>query len=171
MVFVEGWGAGVTPFVSSPRVGVPPLDDGYTKAHLQIDLTIEGDHLLREIEALEVEKAKVEADLIDAYAALRPTETAVVVLEPRDVEPTAKLAYNSGYKPWDWTFMTGVYMDDLDAVFRDDAWQAAGILVAVGIALTLIVSLVVRNVERLVGDGSDNFMAKFRLSVRIVEGP
>jgi deazaflavin-dependent oxidoreductase (nitroreductase family) len=29
---------------------------------------------------------------LDAYAALRPTETAVVVLEPRDVEPTAKLA-------------------------------------------------------------------------------
>ena len=64
----------MTPFVSSPRVEVPPLDDGYTKAHLQIDLTIEGDHLLREIEALEVEKAKVEADLIDAYAALHSVE-------------------------------------------------------------------------------------------------
>lgn len=64
----------MTPFVSSPRVEVPPLDDGYTKAHLQIDLSIEGDHLLREIEALEVEKAKVEADLIDAYAALHSVE-------------------------------------------------------------------------------------------------
>ena len=77
--------------------------------------------------------------------------TSYLWAKPGEKEPTAKLAYNSSYKPWDWTFMTGLYLDDLDAVFVSDAWQAAGVLAAVGIALTLIVSMVVRNVERLVG--------------------
>ena len=68
----------MTPFVTAPRVGSAPdsasFDDTYTKAHLQIDLTIEGDRILREIEALEVEKAQVESELLDAYAALHSVE-------------------------------------------------------------------------------------------------
>ena len=67
----------MTPFLTSPRVGtfpLDPLDATYTKAHLQIDLTIEGDRILREIEALEVEKAQIESDLLDAYAALHTVE-------------------------------------------------------------------------------------------------
>ena len=68
----------MTPFVTSPRVGSAPdgapFDDTYTKAHLQIDLAHEGDRILREIEALEVEKAQVESDLLDAYAALHSVE-------------------------------------------------------------------------------------------------
>jgi hypothetical protein len=75
---VEREEVGVSPFLTSSRAGASPLDASldatYTKAHLQIDLTIEGDRLLREIEALEVEKAQVEADLIDAYAALHSVE-------------------------------------------------------------------------------------------------
>ncbi|CAN7202743.1 HNH endonuclease [Terrabacter sp. LjRoot27] len=68
----------MTPFLSPSRIGPSPadapFDETYTKAHLQIDLTIEGDRILREIEALEVEKAQVESDLLDAYAALHTVE-------------------------------------------------------------------------------------------------
>jgi methyl-accepting chemotaxis protein len=71
--------------------------------------------------------------------------------KPGEKEPIAKLAYNSSYKPWDWTFMTGVYMDDLDAVFHADLWQAIGLLAAIGVALTLTVGLVIRSLERAIG--------------------
>jgi methyl-accepting chemotaxis protein len=71
--------------------------------------------------------------------------------KPGEKEAITKLAYNSSYKPWDWTFMTGVYMDDLDAVFHADLWQSIGLLAAIGVALTLIVGLVIRSLERAIG--------------------
>lgn len=71
--------------------------------------------------------------------------------KPGEKDPVAKLAYSSSYKPWDWTFMTGLYMDDLDAVFYRDLWQAIGLLAVIGAALTSIVWLVIRNVEKAIG--------------------
>jgi methyl-accepting chemotaxis protein len=71
--------------------------------------------------------------------------------KPGEKEPIAKLAYNSSYKPWDWTLMTGLYMDDLDAVFHADLLQAIGLLAAIGIVLTSVVWLVIRSVERAIG--------------------
>ena len=71
--------------------------------------------------------------------------------KPGEKEPISKLAYNSTYKPWDWTFMTGVYMDDLDAVFKADLLQSVGLLLAIGVALTSISWLVIRSVERAIG--------------------
>jgi methyl-accepting chemotaxis protein len=52
------------------------------------------------------------------------------------------------YKPWDWTFITGLYLDDLEHAFIADLLKAALLLAAIGIALTAIVLLVVRNVSR-----------------------
>jgi methyl-accepting chemotaxis protein len=71
--------------------------------------------------------------------------------KPGEKEPIAKLAYNTSYQPWDWTFMTGLYMDDLDAVFKTDLWQAIALLAAIGLVLTAMVWLVVRSVERSIG--------------------
>ncbi len=68
----------VVPFLDSARPGLSPLERAlggtYSKADLQLDLTTEGDRILREVEALEREKARVEADLLDAYAALHSVE-------------------------------------------------------------------------------------------------
>jgi methyl-accepting chemotaxis protein len=77
--------------------------------------------------------------------------TSYLWAKPGEKEPIAKLAYNSSYKPWDWTFMTGVYMDDLDAVFYADLWQSVALLAVIGVALTLIVGLVIRSLERAIG--------------------
>ena len=71
--------------------------------------------------------------------------------KPGEKEPISKLAYNSTYKPWDWTFMTGVYMDDLDAVFKTDLLKSIGLLFAIGVALTAISWLVLRSVEHAIG--------------------
>lgn len=71
--------------------------------------------------------------------------------KPGEKEPIDKLAYNAPYKPWGWTFMTGVYMDDLRAEFTGDLWRAAGMLVLIGVILNGIVLLVLRNVQRSIG--------------------
>jgi methyl-accepting chemotaxis protein len=71
--------------------------------------------------------------------------------KPGEQHPIAKLSYNTSYMPWGWTFMTGMYMDDLDTVFHADLWQAIGLLAAIGIALTFTVGLVIRNLERAIG--------------------
>jgi methyl-accepting chemotaxis protein len=77
--------------------------------------------------------------------------TSYLWAKPGEKEPVQKLAYNIRYKPWDWTFMTGLYMDDLNAVFRVDVWKAIGLLAVIGLVLSALVWLVVRNVERAIG--------------------
>lgn len=71
--------------------------------------------------------------------------------KPGDTRSTRKLTYNSLYEPWNWTFQTGLYMDDLDAVFWADLIQAAALLVGIGLLLSAAIWLLVRNVERSIG--------------------
>ena len=62
-----------------------------------------------------------------------------------------KGAYVLTYKPWDWTFITGLYLDDLTDAFRADVWRALWVLGAIGVALTAIILLVARSIERSIG--------------------
>jgi len=57
-----------------------------------------------------------------------------------------KGAYVLTYKPWDWTFMTGLYMDDLHDAFVGDLWRAVVFLAICGVILSTIVLLVLRNI-------------------------
>lgn len=57
-----------------------------------------------------------------------------------------KGAYVLTYKPWDWTFMTGLYMDDLHDAFVGDLWRAVVFLAICGVVLSTIVLLVLRNI-------------------------
>ena len=57
-------------------------------------------------------------------------------------------AYVLTYKPWDWTFMTGLYMDDLHNAFVGDLWRAVVFLAICGVILSTIVLLVLRNITR-----------------------
>ncbi len=75
---------------------------------------------------------------------------------PKPGHPDQKLAFPKGsyiltYKPWDWTFMTGVYLDDLEQAFRQDLWRAGILLAVIGVALTAIIALVIRHIERSIG--------------------
>jgi methyl-accepting chemotaxis protein len=71
--------------------------------------------------------------------------------KPGDDKPVPKLAYDNSYKPWDWTFMTGLYVDDLDAAFYHDLAVAGALLGVIGIGLTVGNLLIVRNIERSIG--------------------
>ncbi|RZI39953.1 methyl-accepting chemotaxis protein [Herbaspirillum sp. HC18] len=62
-----------------------------------------------------------------------------------------KGSYVLAFKPWDWNFVAGVYLDDLsDATIRD-FWQAFVSLAFVGIFLNGAVLLVIRSLNKTVG--------------------
>ncbi|MEZ0004527.1 methyl-accepting chemotaxis protein [Sinorhizobium fredii] len=73
--------------------------------------------------------------------------------KPGAEQPVLKYSHVAGFKPWGWVVGTGVYADDLAAMFRERAWQVGGILAAAALAILLaalaIVRSVVRPVERL----------------------
>jgi methyl-accepting chemotaxis protein len=69
--------------------------------------------------------------------------------DPKQVFP--KGAYLLTYKPWDWTFITGLYLDDLQDAFIQNLWRSALLLLGIGIALSGIVLLVIRSTEKSLG--------------------
>lgn len=67
-----------------------------------------------------------------------------------------KGSYVTTYKPWDWSFVAGVYLDDLTDILVRDFWRAFAILAIIGIALNGSIFLVIRSVERSVGGDPDD---------------
>jgi methyl-accepting chemotaxis protein len=66
---------------------------------------------------------------------------------PGASEPSAKYGYAQGFEPWQWVIGTGVYVDDLDAIFmrrvRDAALWALGLIaVLIAVAIPLARGLV-----------------------------
>ncbi|PDT84266.1 methyl-accepting chemotaxis protein [Sinorhizobium sp. BJ1] len=68
--------------------------------------------------------------------------------KPGAEEPVLKYSHVAGFKPWGWVVGTGVYADDLAAMFRERAWQVGGILAAAALAILLAALAIVRSVVR-----------------------
>ncbi len=51
-----------------------------------------------------------------------------------------KISYNAPFSAWNWVIASGVYVDDIENAFRDELYQAVGVLAAV-IVLLLAASL------------------------------
>jgi signal transduction histidine kinase len=77
--------------------------------------------------------------------------------------PAPKLSYDLGYEPWDWTFMTGMYIDDLNDEFIRDMWEAIAMLAAICIALTVIVLFVIRSIEHSIGGAGGRIRRRIRI--------
>jgi methyl-accepting chemotaxis protein len=71
--------------------------------------------------------------------------------KPGATQDIPKLSYVAAYKPWGWTLLTGVYIDDIDTAFHASVLRAA--LVALGVAglLAAATSLVNRSLRRALG--------------------
>ena len=66
-------------------------------------------------------------------------------------KPVPKLSFVKGFKPWGWVIGTGIYIDDVDAAWRESAGKAGGLTV-VCLAILLIVSgSVCRSIFRRLG--------------------
>jgi len=84
--------------------------------------------------------------------------------KPGERQPEPKLGYSTGYKPWDWTIITGLYVGDLDAAFFKDLWRSVLVLVFVGIVLSGIVYLIIKNIEESIG-GDPEYAKKIAESI------
>jgi len=86
---------------------------------------------------------------------------------PGEQKPVPKLAFNNGFKDWNWTFQTGTYIDDLNSAFYRDLTVSLTVLAAAGAALSVLVLLIARNIERSIG-GEPEFAS--RVAHRIAAG-
>ena len=77
---------------------------------------------------------------------------------------SAKLARIVSYKPWGWTLVTGVYVDDINKAFYDSMTTAATMAAAVGVLLCAIVVGVNRSLQRTLG-GSPEYAAEVALKI------
>ena len=76
--------------------------------------------------------------------------------KPGAEEGVPKISYVSGFKPWGWVIGSGIYIDDVDAKFRADAFKL--LLWGLGIGGFIAVSLLLlsRNIiDTLGGDPSE----------------
>jgi methyl-accepting chemotaxis protein len=82
--------------------------------------------------------------------------------KPGADEPVLKYSHVAGFKPWGWVVGTGVYADDLAAMFRERAWQVGGILAAAALAILMAALAIVRSVVHPV--------EKLRVSMQAIAG-
>jgi len=65
--------------------------------------------------------------------------------------PVAKISYTKRFVPWNWAVSTGLYIDDLDAVFRQTLISVVVIILLIGAAILLPILFFHRRLIRLLG--------------------
>jgi methyl-accepting chemotaxis protein len=71
------------------------------------------------------------------------------------------------FKPWDWNFIAGFYMDDIQAEFRASLWKALGWLLGVGALMTVVMVRVSASLQKQLG-GEPSLTSE--IAARIAEG-
>ena len=70
--------------------------------------------------------------------------------KPGSDVPVAKISYVQGFKQWNWLIGSGIYVDDVDKVFLDNAIRQGGVaLVVVFVAVTAFVVAMVEATRKV----------------------
>ncbi|WP_301103093.1 methyl-accepting chemotaxis protein [Propionivibrio sp.] len=82
--------------------------------------------------------------------------------KPGEKDPVAKISYVMGFAPWAWVIGSGVYVDDVDRAYRDEALKFMfwGLLVAIFVTVPLV--LLRRDLLRLLGGDPQQAVAMAR---------
>ena len=65
--------------------------------------------------------------------------------------PVPKLSYVKGFTPWEWVIGTGIYIDDLEAEFRQQVGQLAAMILPILLVLGALSLLISRSIARQLG--------------------
>ena len=85
--------------------------------------------------------------------------------KPGSDTPIAKLSYVTGTPQWGWVIGSGIYIDDVEAIFRTNALSFLGWILLIGGGIAATLTLVGRNVLRtLGGDPQDALLATRRIA-------
>jgi len=71
--------------------------------------------------------------------------------KPGKDEPVPKISYVKGFEPWGWVVGSGIYIDDVDAKFREHAWRFIAWGLAIGGFIAASLALLSRNIIRTLG--------------------
>jgi len=69
----------------------------------------------------------------------------------KDAKPEPKISYVQGFEPWGWIIGTGIYIDDVEAVFYGQIQTFAILLVAIFAAVILLSYFVASSILRQLG--------------------
>ncbi|MET1076663.1 MAG: methyl-accepting chemotaxis protein [Pseudomonas sp.] len=72
--------------------------------------------------------------------------------KPGATDPVPKVSYVALFQPWGWILGSGVYLDDVQAEFREQALRALLISLAIAVLMALLVTLIARSIVRPLGD-------------------
>ncbi len=85
--------------------------------------------------------------------------------KPGSDTPIPKLSYVTGTPQWGWVIGSGIYVDDVEAIFRANALRFLGWIILIGGGIAATLTLVGRNVLRtLGGDPQDALQATRRIA-------
>ncbi|MBU3057531.1 MAG: methyl-accepting chemotaxis protein [Pseudomonas indica] len=68
--------------------------------------------------------------------------------KPGSSDPVPKISYVELFQPWGWIIGSGVYVDDLQAEFRQQALKATGVGIAIVVVMALLLGVIVRSITR-----------------------
>ncbi|WP_233873702.1 methyl-accepting chemotaxis protein [Paraburkholderia adhaesiva] len=125
---------------SEPKVLLHPMKPAMEGQNVADYTDPKGNHLFREM--ADIARSKGEGWV--EYVWPKPGNADQSKVFPKGT-------YVLTYKPWDWTFGTGVYLDDLTDATIKDFWLAFVVLSVVGIFLNGASLLVIRSLNRAVG--------------------
>ena len=68
--------------------------------------------------------------------------------KPGHDQPVPKISYVKGFQPWGWVVGSGIYVDDVDALFLHEVMVSAGVFGGLLALIVLLSALVVRSVTQ-----------------------
>jgi methyl-accepting chemotaxis protein len=71
--------------------------------------------------------------------------------KPPATTPIDKITFARYYEPWDWTVITGLYLDDVDKIFINSIYLLGGVTVLIVVLLSIGATLINRSVLRQMG--------------------
>jgi len=67
---------------------------------------------------------------------------------PGSSEPVQKITYVQGFAPWGWVIGSGIYVDDVNAVFRNDLIRMSALVVAIGLLFWGVAILIASSIVK-----------------------
>jgi methyl-accepting chemotaxis protein len=72
--------------------------------------------------------------------------------KPDAQEPVDKISYVKAFAPWGWVLGSGVYVDDVDAIFWDSVWTLAGIMLLIMVPLIVLAMIIAISITKPLND-------------------
>ncbi|MBM4180778.1 MAG: methyl-accepting chemotaxis protein [Betaproteobacteria bacterium] len=90
-------------------------------------------------------------EMVEAVKATGAGDVDYLWPKPGSDQPVPKISHVREFKPWGWIVGTGIYVDDVEAAFRQDAMTSAAFVLLVGVLLGALGLAINRSVQRQIG--------------------